>query len=56
MAVTLHVNPPEAHTVNIEPLTADDWDSEYWIIYGNKGVAKADTFRQSLISTPSSSN
>ncbi|TKX26227.1 peroxisome biosynthesis protein [Elsinoe australis] len=26
MAVTLHVNPPEAHTVNIEPLTADDWD------------------------------
>ncbi|PNS20512.1 Peroxisome biosynthesis protein PAS1 [Sphaceloma murrayae] len=26
MTVTLHINPPEAHTVNIEPLTADDWD------------------------------
>ncbi|KAG8623266.1 hypothetical protein KVT40_008242 [Elsinoe batatas] len=26
VTVTLHVNPPEAHTVNIEPLTADDWD------------------------------
>ncbi|GAM86481.1 hypothetical protein ANO11243_044950 [Dothideomycetidae sp. 11243] len=26
VAVTLHINPPESHTVNIEPLTADDWD------------------------------
>lgn len=26
VAVLLHLNPPEAHTVNIEPLTADDWD------------------------------
>ncbi|KAF2157729.1 AAA-domain-containing protein [Myriangium duriaei CBS 260.36] len=26
VAVILHLNPPESHTVNIEPLTADDWD------------------------------
>lgn len=25
--VNLHLNPQQAHTVNIEPSTADDWDS-----------------------------
>lgn len=27
--VALHVDPPQAHTVNIEPLTATDWESEH---------------------------
>lgn len=24
----LHLDPPKAHTVNIEPLTPSDWESE----------------------------
>ena len=27
VAVSLHVDPPLAHTVNIEPLTPTDWES-----------------------------
>jgi peroxin-1 len=26
VSLTLHVDPPQAHTVNIEPLTPTDWD------------------------------
>jgi peroxin-1 len=26
VAVNLHIDPPQAHTVNIEPLTPTDWD------------------------------
>ena len=26
--MALHLDPPQAHTVNIEPMTATDWESE----------------------------
>jgi peroxin-1 len=26
--ISLHIDPPLAHTVNIEPLTATDWESK----------------------------
>lgn len=26
--MALHLDPPQAHTVNIEPVTATDWESE----------------------------
>jgi len=29
VTVNLHIDPPQAHTVNIEPLTPTDWDSAY---------------------------
>ena len=29
--MTLHVDPPLAHTVHIEPLTFTDWDSRSYI-------------------------
>jgi len=29
--VILHVDPPTAHTIHIEPLTASDWESRYFL-------------------------
>ena len=29
VGVSLHLDPPMAHTVNIEPLTAADWESKF---------------------------
>jgi peroxin-1 len=29
IAVSLHTDPPQAHTVNIEPLTPADWESRF---------------------------
>lgn len=26
--MALHLDPPQAHTINIEPMTATDWESE----------------------------
>jgi hypothetical protein len=28
VSISLHIDPPLAHTVNIEPLTATDWESK----------------------------
>lgn len=28
VSISLHLDPPQAHTINIEPLTPADWESE----------------------------
>jgi hypothetical protein len=32
--ISLHIDPPLAHTVNIEPLTATDWESKSCLCHG----------------------
>lgn len=31
VSVLLHLDPPLAHTVHIEPLTPADWESQYFV-------------------------